>query len=204
MVKILGVCGSPRKASTYYALEQALEAAKAVEGVEVELIELRGRKMNFCVHCNKCVKEDMDRCIIYKDDMDELYDKFYNADGYIFASPVYEMGITPQLSTFFTRFRATYSVLKRDPNFFMKKVAGAITVGGTRNGGQETAILCIHGFCHTQGIVPVNGAMGVYGGACVWSQDKGAEGAAADEVGMKNVRAIGEKVALMAKIMKAE
>ena len=28
MVKILGICGSPRKMATYYALEQALEGMR--------------------------------------------------------------------------------------------------------------------------------------------------------------------------------
>ena len=50
MVKILGICGSPRRKSCYKALETALEAAKnAEEGVEVELVELRAKKMNFCI-----------------------------------------------------------------------------------------------------------------------------------------------------------
>ena len=47
MVKILGVCGSPRKAATEYALRQALDAASQVPGVEVELVTLRGKKLTF-------------------------------------------------------------------------------------------------------------------------------------------------------------
>ena len=70
MVKILGICGSPRRKSCYKALETALEAAKnAEEGVEVELVELRAKKMNFCIHCNKCLRDKSDRCTVFKDDM---------------------------------------------------------------------------------------------------------------------------------------
>ena len=109
MVKILGICGSPRRKSCYKALETALEAAKnAEEGVEVELVELRAKKMNFCIHCNKCLRDKSDRCTVFKDDMTELYDKFYEADGVIIASPVYEMNITAQLCTFFDRFRSAW------------------------------------------------------------------------------------------------
>ena len=32
MVKILGVCGSPRNAATEYVLKQALESAASLEG----------------------------------------------------------------------------------------------------------------------------------------------------------------------------
>ena len=45
MVKILGICGSPRRKSSYTALQAALEAAKAQGDVEVELVELRARNM---------------------------------------------------------------------------------------------------------------------------------------------------------------
>ena len=136
MVKILGICGSPRRKSCYKALETALEAAKnAEEGVEVELVELRAKKMNFCIHCNKCLRDKSDRCTVFKDDMTELYDKFYEADGVIIASPVYEMNITAQLCTFFDRFRSAWLKGVEDPDFFAHKVGAGITVGGTRNGG---------------------------------------------------------------------
>jgi len=202
MVKILGVCGSPRNAATEYVLKQALESAASIEGVETDLITLRGKKINFCIHCDKCVRDNSSYCTLHHDDMDELYDRFYQADGYIIASPVYEMGVTGQLATFFNRFLGTYTILKENPSYFSKKVGGAIAVGGTRNGGQECTINCIMGFYHTQGITVVNGGLGCYGGTAVWSQDKKALGAQEDLFGIKNARLIGEKVATMAKIIK--
>lgn len=201
MTRILGICGSPRNGATEYTLKQALEAA-ASAGVETELITLRGKKLNFCIHCNKCVNEDKDYCTLHNDDMTVLYETFYKADGYIIASPVYDMGLTGQLSTFFNRFRATYTRLKDNPMYYSAKVGGAIAVGGTRNGGQESTINCILNFYHTLGITVVNGGMGCYGGAAIWSQDKKALGAKEDLIGIKNARLIGEKVAETAKIMK--
>ena len=42
MIKILGICGSPRRKSAYTALKTALEAAeKSGEEVQTELVELR-------------------------------------------------------------------------------------------------------------------------------------------------------------------
>ena len=53
MIKILGICGSPRRKSAYTALKTALEAVeKSGEEVQTELVELRGKKMNLCIHCN--------------------------------------------------------------------------------------------------------------------------------------------------------
>lgn len=202
MVKILGVCGSPRKSSTFHALSVALKSAEEIDDVEVELIELRGRKINFCINCNKCINNGLNYCPLYDDDMRELYEKVYKADGYIMATPVYEMNVTGQMATFFNRFRPTYTILKENPRYFSSKVGGAIAVGGTRNGGQESAINAINGFYNTQGIIPVNGAMGIYAGASIWSKDQGKAGAEADEIGMANCRYIGKRVVELAKIMK--
>ena len=151
MVKIIGICGSPRRKSSYAALREALDGALETGDVEVELIELRARKLNFCIHCNKCLREDAVRCTVYEDDMTPLYEKVYQADGMIIASPVYEMNITAQLAAFFNRFRPTWNIIKKDPTFFNRKVGAAIAVGGTRNGGQEGALNAILGFYHTQG-----------------------------------------------------
>jgi len=85
--------------------------------------------------------------------------------------------------------------MKNDPDCFGKKVAGAIAVGGTRNGGQETAINCIHGVYHTSGYIVVGGAMGLYAGASVWSQDKVPFSEEVDPVGIGNARRIGKRVA---------
>ena len=40
MVKIIGICGSPRRKSSYAALREALDGALETGDVEVELIEL--------------------------------------------------------------------------------------------------------------------------------------------------------------------
>lgn len=201
MVKIIGICGSPRRKSSYKAMEAALAAAKAQGDVEVELIELRARKMNPCFHCNKCLRDEADRCTVFQDDMTELYDKFYEADGIIIMSPVYDMNITPQLSTFFSRFRSAWRISARDKYFFMKKVGAAMAVGGTRNGGQEAVINCIMNFYNTHGITICNGGGEVYAGAACWSPGDGST-EMHDEIGMKNAATLGEKVAVMAKIMK--
>lgn len=201
MVKILGICGSPRRKSSYTALQAALEAAKAQGDVEVELVELRARNMKPCVHCNKCLRDESDRCTVFNDDMTELYDKFYEADGVIIASPVYEMSVTAQLSTFFSRFRSAWMISVKDPYFFTKKVGSAIVVGGTRNGRQEFALQTIVNFYNTQGITVCNGGSGIYAGAALWNPGDGS-GQMNDEWGMENARALGKKTAIMAKIMK--
>lgn len=202
MVKILGICGSPRKQSTLHSLNVALEAAKAEGDVEIELVSLAGKKLNPCIACNKCIRDNSAICTLYDDDITDTLKKFHEADGIILASPVYEMCPTPQMSAFLSRFRGGWVLLSENPDLFANKVGGAIAVGGTRNGGQEHCIKSLMGFFHTNGYTPVNGGLCMYEGACVWSQDKGAEGAAQDIEGMIRCQRLGQKVAKMAKALK--
>ena len=201
MAKILGICGSPRRKSSYTALSEALKAAEAEGEIETEIVELRARKMNYCIHCNKCVRDKADRCTVFQDGMTELYDKFYQADGILIASPVYEMSITPQLSTFFSRFRSAFMVSVNDPYFFMRKVGAAMAVAGTRNGGQEFAIQTILNFYNTQGMTICNGGSGIYAGGALWNPGDGST-EMHDEAGIENARMLGKKLAIMTKIMK--
>ena len=51
-VKILLVCGSPRpkaRSATYAGLQAVMEGAQRGDGVEVELVELFGRKIAPCI-----------------------------------------------------------------------------------------------------------------------------------------------------------
>lgn len=196
MSKIIGICGSTRKNATEYALREALEAAEAVDGITTELISLRGKTIKPCIHCNRCIKEEFHGCVIYKDDdMNELYEKCLEADGVILASPVFEMGISPQLSAFMSRFRASYLDLRENPEVYGKHVGAAIAAGGTRNGGQEMSIACMHNFFHTHGFIVTGGALGVYAGAAVWSQDNTKFNEDVDPIGISNARKLGTKMA---------
>ena len=68
--------------------------------------------------------------------MQELYELLAKAQGIIFASPVYNGGVSAQIKTVMDR---TRSLVAADKNFFKGKIGMGITVGGDRNGGQEFA-----------------------------------------------------------------
>lgn len=203
MTRLLFVCGSPRNASTAYAVEECKKGALEVDDADVTILNLCGKKIAPCIGCNVCVKKGQTECVIYQDDMQEWNRSFFDYDGILIGTPVYDMGLTPQLVGFFSRFRAEYLNQKDDPFIRMYLPGAALAVGGTRNGGQEMAIQAIHGFYHTQGMPIVNGGLGVYGGTSVWSQDRMAEGARDDERAMANARMLGKKLALTAKALKA-
>jgi multimeric flavodoxin WrbA len=84
-MKILGICGSPRKGNTEFLLRKALKAARE-KGAETELILLREKRVEHCDGCSKCEKTG--ECHI-RDDMQEIYNKLEDADAIVLASPNY-------------------------------------------------------------------------------------------------------------------
>lgn len=191
MVKILGLCCSPRDGATQYALEQGLKAAAEFSPeIETELISVRGKKIAPCNGCGYCKREKTWCCI--KDDMQELFEKIIHADGVLVASPVYVMTATPQLHAIASRMRPAMHCY---PGMLRNKFVAAIAVGGTRNGGQETTIDDIFHLFGTRAMNMVTNESGGYTGAKVWSQDGGAQVAAQDEIGLKTVRDLGQKLA---------
>lgn len=191
MVKILGICGSPRHGATEYAVQEALKAAEeTVPGIETEYWSIRGKKIGNCVHCDACIRNHT-MCII-KDDLQELETKILEADGFIIGSPVYDMNITAQLTALFNRLRPIYLV---HAGKLQNKVGAAITTGGTRYGGQELAKLPIINFYLMHEMLVTGGLGGCYIGGTIWSKDRKAKGAEEDIVGMDTVRRLGQGVA---------
>jgi multimeric flavodoxin WrbA len=104
-IKVLGICGSPRKGgNTEFLLREALEAAGSVDHgvVETELYSIAGKKFLPCIGCSGCSKEG--HCTFEKDDdFSELRDKWIDSDAVIMAVPVYHMGLPGQLKCFLDR-----------------------------------------------------------------------------------------------------
>lgn len=145
---ILGVSGSPKKGgNTEYILDEALKVASE-RGFKTERLLCSAHRVGYCDDCGDCVRGKP--CPI-KDDMKEFYDRMENADGIIIASPVYFGTVTAQIKAVFDR-----TILLRRQGFKLKDKAGcALTVGGSRNGGQEKAIETIHAWMHIQGMILV-------------------------------------------------
>jgi multimeric flavodoxin WrbA len=208
MAKIIGLCGSPRKGATEYALEVALEAAEKVPGIETELILLRGKDIKRCIHCNMCMESKTplpDYCTL-KDDMKGLIDRFVTGDGFIIGSPVYEVTVTGLLKDFMDRFRGkAFAMLRKGQNPFERnpRVGGGIAVGGTRHGGQELTLTAINNFYLTYEFLVTGGPLGNYLGASVWSKDRKAQGVQEDEVGLDRLEKLGKRVAEFALVLEA-
>lgn len=192
---IVGICGSPRKMATEYVLSEALRILEEL-GFKTEMFTVRGKNINFCQHCDYCLRNKVCRI---RDDMFELYELLKNADGIIIATPVYNGGVSAQTKALMDRCRA---LVAADYNFFRGKIGMAIAVGGDRIGGQELAIQQIITFYILNGIIPVSGgSFGANIGATFWSKDS-LEGVKGDEEGFRSLRKTVKRFAEMLKIFR--
>jgi multimeric flavodoxin WrbA len=178
---IVGISGSPRKKATEYVLKEALSMLEKM-GFKTAFFTVRGKNIGFCTHCDYCLKNK--KCVI-EDDMDEVYSLLKDAKGIIFATPVYNGGISGQAKAVMDRCRA---LVAADKDFFRYKIGMAIAVGGDRVGGQEMALQQIITFYILNGAIPVSGGFfGANLGATFWSKDT-LEGAKGDEEGLRSLR----------------
>lgn len=197
-IKLFGICGSPKNGATDYIVQEALMYAKDKFGAETEYFSAMGKELNFCIHCDYCIREK--KGCVHNDDMQEVYEKLKWADALIIGTPVYQGMVSGQTKVIMDRCRA---IAAQDKHFILNKPGAALAVGGDRTGGQEPSIQAILNFYVINEAIPVGGgSFGANLGASFWSKDKGREGAKEDEEGLKSMRKTVNrlmKVALMIK-----
>ena len=99
-MKVLLINGSPRaKGNTALGLE-AMAKVFEEESIEAELIHVGHRDIRGCAACNRC--EALGRCV-FDDAVNEVAEKFREADGLVVGSPVYYGGPNAALTALLDR-----------------------------------------------------------------------------------------------------
>ncbi|WP_096203535.1 flavodoxin family protein [Candidatus Methanoperedens nitratireducens] len=197
-IKLFGISGSPRKASTDYIVREALRYASEKYPAETEYFSAQGKKLNFCIHCDYCIREK--KGCIHNDDMAPVYEKLKWADALIIGTPVYQGMVSGQTKVIMDRCRA---IAAHDLHFIRNKPGAALAVGGDRIGGQEPSIQAILNFYVINEAIPIGGgSFGANLGGTLWSKDRGAEGAKEDEEGLKSMRKTVNRLMNMALMIK--
>ncbi len=150
-MKILGICGTNNKRGTSpneWILNVALNAAKEL-GAETESIRLIDYVIKPCASCHLCICDN--ECPLFSDPQDqaaEVFKKIGEADGLIFASPVYSyhqpaimLNLIQRARFFHEVDRSRYMGLKSirsHRNIFAGKPIGTLVTSVTV--GNETAL----------------------------------------------------------------
>lgn len=184
--KILAInCSQRSGMNTALALQISLKAAEAVApgAIETELIELAEKELHPEVAAGVELPEGAD------DDFRPMAEKLGdpNVAGVIIGTPVYFSAMSSPCKSFIERL----GVFRKQDYALSGVVAGVMAVGGTRNGGQETAITSVQAalFCQEMIVVGAGRDTSRFG-ACIWSgAERGVEEetnrAAADDLGRR-------------------
>ena len=184
-MKVILLNSSPRKNSnTLYVLEQAAKAIEN-EGVDAEIISLRGKKIESCIACNKCAGTG--NCVL-KDDLPEIIEKLKEADGFIPAAPVYFGTARGDIMAALQRIG---KVSRGNNNFLNWMVGGPIAVA--RRGGQTITLQEMTMF------FPINNM--IIAGSNYWNMVfAGPEGTAQEDTeGIETITLFAENVAKIIK-----
>lgn len=97
---VLGILGSPRRGgNSELLLDQAIAGAVS-KGAQVEKLVVSELNISPCTSCDDCLSGGA--CVIH-DDMDAVYPKLAQAEGFILAAPVYFLSLPAQTKAMIDR-----------------------------------------------------------------------------------------------------
>ncbi len=185
-MKVLLVNGSPKKnGCTYTALTEASKELEA-NGIQTEIFHIGTKAIGGCLGCGYCRKEG--KCV-QDDVVNTVIDKFKEADGYVFGSPVHYAGASGGITAFLDRMFYIAS------NNFADKPGAAIV--SCRRGGASAAFDQLNKY-FTIANMPVVSSQ-------YWNMVHGntPEEVIEDEEGMQTMRTLGKNMAWILKCIEA-
>ncbi len=121
-MKVFAVNSSPRAESqskTALLLGSLVKGMRDA-GAEVEVVDLRRKKINLCTGCYTCWTRTPGKCI-HKDDMTaELFDEWMDSDLAVYATPLYHYTLNASMKAFIERTipMAEPFLLQKEGRFF--------------------------------------------------------------------------------------
>ena len=187
-MKVVAVNGSPRVDGNTAALIKHVFRVLEEEGIETELIELRGKKIGGCVACLKCFANKDGKCAVKSDFLNECVAKMAKADGIILGSPTYFSDVTAEMKALIDR---SGMVAMANDAMFKRKVGAGIVA--TRRTGAIHAFATINLFFLISDMIVV--------GSNAWNVGFGfIEGEVENDTdGIEYMRNLGENMAWLLK-----
>jgi multimeric flavodoxin WrbA len=124
MRRVLAIRGSPRKGDTWHLTQRIEAEMKLLGDVQFDYLWLRDADLATCRGCCACFLGGEERCPL-DDDRAEIEGRILSANGVIFASPVYALGMTALMKNLLDRF--AYALHR--PRFFEQKALIVVSAG---------------------------------------------------------------------------
>lgn len=149
MKKVLAIMGSPRKLETYKIVQQFERELKSHGQVEFKYLYLKDVHLETCKGCFRCLEDGEQLCPL-KDDRDAIFQQIMEADGVIFASPVYSLQVTALMKNLLDRLAYIF----HRPCFHGKTSIAIITQGVY---GGKNVIKYLNEVAHFWGFLTTHG-----------------------------------------------
>ena len=123
-MKVLLVNGGPHKAGCTNRALQEVAYTLIKEGIDTEIFWIGNKPIGGCIACKKCVQTG--KCV-FDDVVNQFREKAYEADGFIFGTPVHYGAASGNMTAFMDRL--FYSELGGNKNkaFYLKPAAAVIS-----------------------------------------------------------------------------
>ena len=191
-MKVVAFNGSPhKKGNTYNAIETVAKELEK-EGIEVEIVHVGNKAIRGCIACGGCSRNQNERCVLDKGEVNEWIQKMKEADGIILGSPVYYSAIAGTMKSFLDR---AFYVASSNGGMFRHKV-GASVVAVRRSGGIPVFDQLNNYINYSEMIMPTSNYWNVAYGTAPGEVTQ-------DEEGMQIMRVLGKNMAWMMKVVEA-
>lgn len=187
-MKVVAFNGSARKDGNTAILLRTVLKELADEGIETELVEMSGAKINGCRSCKTCSPKKNRRCSQTGDMGNTYLEKMEQADGIILGSPTYVTDVSTEMKALIDR---GTQVSKANGEMFRHKV-GAAVVAVRRGGAIHVFDTLNHFFLINEMIVP---------GSSYWNIGIGLQpgDVANDAEGIQTMKVLGRNMAWLLK-----
>jgi len=187
-MKVVAISGSARKDGNTAILVRKVFSVLEKEGIDTELVQLAGEKVQGCNACFRCMKEQDRQCAVGDDIVNECIRKMDGADGIILASPTYFADVSSEMKALMDR---AGFVAMANGGMFRRKV-GAAVVAVRRGGAIHAFDTMNHFFFISQMVVP---------GSSYWNVGIGLDrgDVEKDDEGLRTMQVLGENMAWVMK-----
>jgi multimeric flavodoxin WrbA len=167
-----------------FFLKKALDVIRKKD-VYTEIITLFDKDIKPCIVCDKCKTRYM---CSQSDDVMKIYKKLVAADAIIMASPAYYAMVSGRMKNFMDRSLP----VRRNGMKLSGKIGGAISVGASRNGGQELVCQQIKTWMGLHEMLTVTDKDTAHFGGIAWAE-RGKD-PSRDRIGVQTCENLGKKI----------
>lgn len=147
-MKVIAFNGSPRKDGNTAMLIKTVFEELNKEGIDTELIQFSGQKINGCIACFQCFANKDNKCSVKSDIVNDFIEKVLDADGIILGSPTYFFNVTSEMKAFMDRLGL---VSMANEGMLKRKVGASVAVA--RRAGTSAVLDTLNNFFLMLGMI---------------------------------------------------